>query len=72
MSTDTTAQSEVIIACNPNAIPIERRERWLEIATQLYAAVQQIQELPDGYAFRLPSSRVQAQQHNLQGVDIHN
>ena len=50
MSTDTTAQSEVIIACNPNAIPIERRERWLEIATQLYAAVQQIQELPDGYA----------------------
>ena len=56
MSTTTTAQSEVIIACNPNAIPAERRERWLEIATHLYAAVQEIQELPDGYAFRLPSS----------------
>ena len=56
MSTTTTAQSEVIIACNPNAIPAERRERWLEIATQMYAAVQEIQELSDGYAFRLPSS----------------
>jgi len=56
MPTDTTAQNEVIIACNPNAIPAERRERWLEIATHLYAAVQEIQELPDGYAFRLPSS----------------
>ena len=56
MPTDTTAQNEVIIACNPNAIPAERRERWLEIATHLYTAVQEIQELPDGYAFRLPSS----------------
>jgi hypothetical protein len=55
MSTDTTAQSEVIIACDPNAIPAERRERWLELATQMYAAVQEVQELPDGYAFRLPS-----------------
>ena len=56
MSTTTTAQSEVIIACNPNAIIPEKRERWLEVGTQMYAAVQEIQELPDGYAFRLPSS----------------
>jgi hypothetical protein len=55
MSTDTTAQSEVIIACNPNPIPAELRERWLHVATQMYAAVQEVQELPDGYAFRLPS-----------------
>jgi hypothetical protein len=55
MSTDTTTQSEVIIACNPNAIPAEQRERWLEVGTQMYAAVQEVQELPDGYAFRLPS-----------------
>jgi hypothetical protein len=55
MSTDTTAHSEVIIACNPNPIPAEQRERWLEVATQMYAAVQEVQELPDGYAFRLPS-----------------
>jgi hypothetical protein len=55
MSTDTTAQSEVIIACNPNAISPEQQERWLEVGMQLYAAVQEVQELPDGYAFRLPS-----------------
>jgi hypothetical protein len=55
MPTDTTAQSEVIIACNPNAIAAEKRERWLEVATQMYGAVQEVQELPDGYAFRLPS-----------------
>jgi hypothetical protein len=56
MSVDTTTQSEVIIACIPDAIPAEKRERWLEVATQMYAAVQEVQELPDGYAFRLPSS----------------
>lgn len=55
MSTDTTGQSEVIIACDPNAIPPEKRERWLEVATQMYGAVQEVQELADGYAFRLPS-----------------
>ena len=34
MSTNTTAQGEVIIACNPGAIPAERRERWLELAPE--------------------------------------
>lgn len=56
MSADTTAQDEVIIACNPNPIPPEQRERWLEVAAHVYGAVQEVQELPDGYAFRLPSS----------------
>ena len=56
MSTDTTTQSEVIIACNPSALTPEQQARWLEVGTQLYAAVQEVQELPDGYAFRLPST----------------
>jgi hypothetical protein len=56
MSTDTTTQSEVIIACNPHALPAEQRERWMIVGTQLYAAVQEVQELPDGYAFRLPTN----------------
>ena len=55
MSTDTSTQSEVIIACNPNALTPEQQERWMEVGIQLYAAVQEVQELPDGYAFRLPS-----------------
>jgi hypothetical protein len=56
MSTDSTTRSEVIIACNPNALTPEQQELWLEVGTQLYAAVQEVQELPDGYAFRLPST----------------
>ena len=56
MSADTTTQREATIACIPDAIPAEKRERWLEVATQMYAAVQEVQELPDGYAFQLPSS----------------
>ena len=58
MSTDTTTtttQSEVPIACIPHAVPAEQRERWMIVGTQLYAAVQEVQELPDGYAFRLPT-----------------
>jgi hypothetical protein len=58
MSTDTTAtttQSEAPIACIPHAVPAEQRERWMTVGTQLYAAVQEVKELPDGYAFRLPT-----------------
>jgi hypothetical protein len=56
MSTDTSTQSEIIIACNPNALTPKQQERWVEVGTQLYGAVQEVQELPDGYAFRLPST----------------
>jgi hypothetical protein len=58
MSTNTTTaatQSEAIIACIPDAIPAAKRERWLHVATRMYTAVEEVQELPDGYAFRLPS-----------------
>jgi hypothetical protein len=34
----------------------DQRKRWVEeVAPQLYSAVQEIQELPTGYALRLPS-----------------
>ncbi len=56
MSTDTRPQSDVVIACDPHALTAEEHERWLgTIAPQLYGAIQEIQELPDGYAFRLPN-----------------
>jgi hypothetical protein len=58
MSTDITTitiQSEVPIACIPDALTAEQQARWMEVGPQLYAAVQEVQELPDGYAFRLPS-----------------
>src|SRR5262245_581733 len=45
-----------VIACDPSAISAGDYKRWLEeIGPQLYGAVQEIQELPDGYAFRLPN-----------------
>jgi hypothetical protein len=55
MSANTTAPSEVVIACVPHAVPAEQRERWMIVGTRLYAAVQEVQEMQDGYAFRLPA-----------------
>ncbi|MEP7285413.1 MAG: hypothetical protein ABI947_06565 [Chloroflexota bacterium] len=59
MQSDTTPHNEVIdevvIACNPNAIPAEMRNQWVENGKQVYAAVLEVQETPDGYQFRLPS-----------------
>ncbi len=59
LTVDKTTELETqppVIACDPSPIPPDQRERWLEeIGPQLYGAVQEIQELPNGYAFRLPS-----------------
>lgn len=56
MLTDKTAKNEVIIACNPNAIPADMREQWVEAGKQVYAAVQEVQHMLDGYGFRLPTN----------------
>lgn len=56
MSTADGAEGEVIIACDPYALSMEENRRWLDqIGPQLYGALQEIRELPDGYAFRLPT-----------------
>ncbi len=52
---DRMPKSEVVIACDPTAIPADQRDRWAETGKQVYAAVQEVQELPDGYQFRLPA-----------------
>jgi hypothetical protein len=41
--------------CNLNSMDAVQRQRYQMITARLGAAVQQIQELPDGYALRLPS-----------------
>ena len=53
--TDQIPTGEVVIACDPNAVHVDQRERWVETGKQVYAAVQVIRELPDGYQFRLPA-----------------
>lgn len=53
MSIEEMPASEIPIACNTNAIPGEVREQWVENGKQIYASVQEIQDLPAGYGFRL-------------------
>jgi hypothetical protein len=43
------------LACNLNAIPASERAGHEVLAGQLFASVLERYELPDGYAFRLPS-----------------
>ena len=53
MQTENTPQSEVILACNPNAIEASQREQHVNTSRQVFAAALERQELPNGYAFRL-------------------
>jgi hypothetical protein len=55
MLSDTTPANDLPIACNPNAISAEQSERWMVVGKQMYQAIQEVRELPNGYAFRLPS-----------------
>jgi hypothetical protein len=43
------------VACTPSAIPAADRQRWVRLTKAVYAAVQEVRELPDGYELRLPS-----------------
>lgn len=47
-----------IIACDLTAIDAGERAQHFLTAEQLFAAVQQTDELPDGYAFRLPAEHL--------------
>ena len=53
MPIEETSRDEVIIACNPNAIPAHLKEQWAETGKIVHAAVQEIQDMPTGYGFRL-------------------
>ena len=48
-------QDESPFACDLNAIPLDERPTHLANTQKLFSLVQQIQELPDGYSFRLPN-----------------
>ncbi|MGE0791731.1 MAG: hypothetical protein AB7S26_39010 [Sandaracinaceae bacterium] len=52
------APSAAPVACIPSAIPTAERPRWLELARRVYAKVEEVCELPDGYALRLPGDAV--------------
>jgi len=46
-------------ACNMSAIPPEERGQHLAAIEAVFGAVQEIRELPYGYAFRLPNEAAQ-------------
>jgi len=49
------ARKESPIACNLAVMDADQRKRHRHIAGHLRSALQEIRELPDGYAFRLPA-----------------
>lgn len=56
MVSDTTPTNGIPIACDPSAIAPDQQKYWVEeIVPKLYGAVQEIQELPNGWTWRLPS-----------------
>jgi hypothetical protein len=50
--------SDVPIACDMQAIAADQRVAHQQVAEHLFAAVQEVRELPDGYALRLPEDSV--------------
>lgn len=54
-------RSESPIFCNLNALTKEQRQRHKALSVELRTAVQGMRELPDGYAFRLPSDEAMMQ-----------
>jgi hypothetical protein len=47
-------KQEVVIACDLNVFTPEQRDYHIALAGEVFAAVTQVGELPDGYTFQLP------------------
>lgn len=54
---NTNLTENQALACDPNALTPDQQEYWVkEIVPKLYREVQEIQELPNGWGLRLPST----------------
>jgi hypothetical protein len=51
----TSQQSNAVLACNVQAIPQELRPTHQASVARILASVQEVRELPTGYALRLPN-----------------
>lgn len=56
MQLHTTPIEDIPIACDPYALTAEQQARWMIVGKEMYSAIEEIRELPDGYAFRLPGT----------------
>jgi hypothetical protein len=50
------------IICTPNAIPARERAEHQETTQRLFSALIEMQEIADGYAFRLPADSIPLKQ----------
>ncbi len=55
MTISTTTEKRSPFFCDMNAIDPTQRKHHVTTAIAVFRAVQEIQELPNGYAFRLPN-----------------
>jgi hypothetical protein len=51
------AAQESPFACNMLALDAAGRRRHKTVSEQMHAAIKEVQELPDGYAFRFPAEQ---------------
>lgn len=56
MQLHTTPIEDIPIACDPHALTAEQQARWMIVGKEMYSSIEEIRELPDGYAFRLPDT----------------
>src|SRR5687767_6183904 len=55
MSTNSNQNQPIV--CDPSALTVDQQEYWVkEIVPKLYGQVQEIQELPNGWVWRLPAT----------------
>jgi hypothetical protein len=55
MTTPTDQIHTSPFACSMDAIASELRQPHIDRARKLFTSIQELQELPDGYAFKLPN-----------------
>jgi len=56
MTNEVQVERESPFACVMDAIEPSKRQQHIATAKSVFAAVHEIQELPNGYAFRLPNA----------------
>lgn len=57
MTPQISQESDAPFACSLTALSAAERARHKEVSTELHAAVKEVRELPNGYAFRLSGER---------------
>jgi hypothetical protein len=67
MSNEATAQQWAAVpsadfSCNINGIPLQTRAHYHQLVAALIRAIDEKRELPDGYAFRIKTERITAEQ----------